>query len=617
MKTKSTKWFTGAIMSAVLASGFTACSDDHFDINSDVLGKTTIWENIKSKPELSEYADILNSVYYSQTEVKTTPETYADIFNGDQTFTVWAPVNGSFPYSYYKNLIASGNRDSIYKVEKELIRNNMTRYTYVINGMDSVKLELFNDKAAWLNYDKQTLKSSKITTCNIGASNGVLHITNGPVPYQYNLYEFMAAYPGLDSLNAFIKSYQTLKFNELASTPGPTVDGVATYVDSITYISNFYTNSINAFLEREDSNYVMIMPTNEAWRNTLEKTKNYFKYKSSYKQDVNTQTEQGKDTTYAGVETTFSKEELDSIMNLRSKNAICEKLVFNANWQYEQIPITSIADIRSADARKDSLVTTSRMKFKKTGTLNQTNKNNTLEIDDYATLFGNADPIETSNGYAYVVNSFNYPSTSYAPVLDYSASLLYETCDNQCTPNYKTQTNIVKNYITDPETGIKRDSTFKYDYFVLGPKSSTSNPGAFFRLNNVLSCKYDIFVVIGYNTNYSLPNKFRAYISYDNADKRINNEVLKNPNEDAIDAKEASIYNTNYFVNKPLIDEDGNFNFTDTICIAKDFEFPVCYYGIPNAYPVIQIKSNFTSSEKAYYSREIWINSIILKAKEN
>lgn len=615
------KWLTGSVMTAALAAGISACSDDHFDISPDAAGKLTIWQNIKSNSALSDYADILEKVYYSQTEEKTTPETYADILDGDQTFTVWAPVNDSFNYSYYKGLLETGNRDSIYKVEKELIRNNMTRYSHVITGSDSVKLDLFNDKAAWLNFDKKTIKGVAITEPNVGASNGVLHITSGAVAYQPNLYEFLATRSDLDSINTFIKGWQTIEFNENASTQGPTVDGQITWVDSITYVSNDYTTGfMNAHLEREDSSYVMIIPTNEAWRNTVEKAKKYFHFKASYRQDVHTQTEAGADTTITGVETSFTQLELDSLLNLYSKNAICQDLAFNANWQYEQIPITSINDIRAIDARKDSLVSTALTKFKKTGTLNVTNRNNTVEVDNFATMFGNAEPIEVSNGYAYIVNDFAYPITTYAPNKDLDARMYYESCDNQCNPSTKQWVFESHETLTDEEGKeiASRDSTYAYDYFVMSNKTSTAHPGAFFQLPNVLSCKYDIYAVIGYNTDYNLQNKFRAYISYDNETKRVENEALKNPNEDAVDATGASLFGGNYFVNRePTVNEDLTVNYTDTICIAKDFEFPVSYMGLSQAYPLIQLKSNFTSSERNYYSREIWVNAIIMKVKED
>jgi len=621
MKIKNIKWLTGSLMTAALAAGITACSDDHFDISSDAAGKQTIWQNIQANnDQLSEYADILQSVYYSQSEDKVTAETYADLLNGEQTFTIWAPVNGSFNYSYYKDLLKSGVRENIYKVEKELIRNNMTRYSNVINGTDSVKIDLFNSKSAWLNYGKQTLKGVAIRKANIGASNGVLHITSAAVEYQPNLYEYLASRADLDSINTFIKSFQTNEFDENASAKGPTIDGKITYVDSVTYLSNDYTQSfMNAYLDREDSSYAMVIPTNEAWKSMLEKTRKYFNFKSSYKQDINTQTETGADTLIQGVETAFTQAEIDSLNNLYAKNAICQNLAFNAKWQYEQIPITTIADIQAADARQDSLHSTAFTKFKKTGTLNQTNKalasgiSNTVEVDNFANIFGNADPVEVSNGYAYVVNNFAFPFKSFAPDID---ELYYESCDNMCEPYTTTKTYTRPTVIIDGDT-VKSDSTFKYTYLAMKNKSTSSHPGAYFRVPQVLSCKYDIYVVIGYNTDYNLQNKFYAYISYDNAEKRLSDQRLHNMNEGAVDAQGESIYDTDFFVNRGIhYNDKGEIDYTDTICIAKDFEFPVCYAGLTSAYPVINIKSSFKSTEKAFYSREIWVNSIILKSKE-
>lgn len=610
-------WYLSAVAMFVLTLSSVSCTDDHFDISSAAEGKQTIWQNIQSRPDLSQYADILQSVYYSQSESKTTSETYAQLFDGDQTFTVWAPVNDSFDYAYYKRLLATGVRDSIYKVETQLIRNNMTRYSHIISGSDSIKLDLFNNKAAWLNNGKLTIKGLLISEPNVGASNGIIHITDGAMAYQPNLYEFLASRPDLDSINAFIKSYQTLEFNKYASTQGPTINGEVTWVDSVTYISNDYTsNFMNAYLSTEDSNYVMIVPTNTAWETVLAKTKNNFKYKATYKQDINTQTETGADTVITGVETKFTQAEIDSIVNLYSKNAICENLVFNANWQFERIPITSLDDIKAVDARQDSLLSTAGLKLKKTGTWNLTNRTNCVEIDDFANLFDNAEPIELSNGYAYIVNSFNFPYTVYTPNRYLEAARCYESCDNMCAIGTKSISYVSPTYSFGDET-FTSDSTYRYDYVMMSNKNSTSHPGAFFMLPQVQSCKYDIFVVIGYNTNYKLPNKFRAYISYDTEAKRINNEALKNPNEDALDAKGNSITGSNFFVNKGIrLNNDGSLAFTDTICVAKDFEFPVSYYGLSNAYPVLQLKSNFSSTEKALYSREIWVSSIILKPKE-
>ena len=621
----------------------TGCQDDHFDIvSTQVNGDKTIWQNIQSRPELSQFADILKNVKYSQTEEKTTNETYADLFDGDQVFTVWAPANGKFDYEYYKELLATGDRDSIYKVETELIRNNMTRFSNVISGSDSVKLSLFNSKFAWLNYGNKTIKGVEITTSNIGASNGVLHITDAAIAYQPNLYEYLATRTELDSINKFIKSFQTTEFNEQASTQGPTVNGVATWVDSVTYMSNDYTTSfMNAHINREDSNYVMIVPTNDAWAKTLEKTRKYFKYKTAKYQQYNPDTEKTDDRN------ALSQVQVDSLQNLFAKNAICQNLVFNANWQYGRIPITSISDIEAADEHLDSLRSTAGMKFKKTGTLNSSNSPTlTTEIDSYAKMFGNADPVELSNGYAYTVNEYTYPYTIFASDYDMSAQSCYEnaTSNINVTPRYQwtREEHIeVRDTIYNEETGepevdeetgevlttlvASHDSIYNYNYMVF-TATGNSQPRMWFKLENVLSCKYDIYIVVGYNYEAGRQNRFTATIRY-NGEQTASNlpfYICTNQDENAVDATGASIYGDTHFVNKKAtVDENLVTNYTDTICLAKDFEFPVSYYGLQaidgmsNTYPLLEIMMDVNNSQAlSTYTRELRINAIILKSKE-
>lgn len=148
-----------------------------------------------------------------------------------------------------------------------------------------------------------------------------------------------------------------------------------------------------------------------------------------------------------------------------------------------------------------------------------------------------------------------FPYSFYAPKRDLDARSYYESADNNCVPSSRTWSLQSHLSITDPETGeetASRDSTYKYSYLVMTNKTATAHPGAFFQLNNTLSCTYDIYVVIGYNYDAQLQNKFRVYISYDTDTKRIINEVLKNPNEDMISPKGENLHNTNFYVNKNL-----------------------------------------------------------------
>ena len=63
MNKKHIKYLQGAIMGAACVAALASCADDHFDINPDVAGRTTLWENIKSNENLSQFASILNRVH--------------------------------------------------------------------------------------------------------------------------------------------------------------------------------------------------------------------------------------------------------------------------------------------------------------------------------------------------------------------------------------------------------------------------------------------------------------------------------------------------------------------------------------------------------------------------
>ena len=595
MKRKFNRWLKGAFISSVVIAGLTSCADDHFDINPSVSGRNTLWENISSNEDLSEFADILQRVRYSKSEGITTVETYADLFSNNQTFTVWAPKNGSFDYEKYDALLETGDPLDAYRVEKELIRNSMVRFSYVMTGNDSIKLELFNSKTAVFNCGKATMKGQQIITPNIGSSNGILHVIDGAVAYQPNMYEYISNIEGLDSLYAFLNKYQKTEFSENLSTSGPTVDGLITWVDSVFVTNNEFLNSIQAYLTREDSSYVMILPTNDAWTTALSTTRKYYNYKNSYKQDVATTTTAGKDTLISGVETVFTQLELDSIVEFRSKAAIARNLVFNANTQWGK----DHNDF-AVEGACDSLKTTTGQIF----------------YDPFsARLFAGASPVEVSNGYAYVVNTFNYrpeDSWAYDKIYETENFSVLESSDANCIAN--TASFKISDFTAlEDSFGIQTiDTVISYSAFQMSPKTSTSQPGATFMLKNTLSCKYDIYVLMAYNSYDNKPNKFQVAIAYDTESKREKNERLKNPNEGD------EYYNTTYFVNKaPYIDETGRPHYVDSVLVAKDFELPVCYEGLDNAYVTLNIKSNLRSSERNKYSRELLIDKIVLKAKEN
>ena len=586
------KWLGGTMIAMAAFAFLSSCSDDHFDIDPGVSSRQTLWGSIKSRSELSQFADILSRTKYSKNEKTKTPQTYADLLDHDQTFTIWAPKDGTFDYEFYNNLLNTGKAEDSYRVEKELIRNSMTRFSHVMTGSDKMELDLFNSKTAVFDCGQGTIKSQKIVTPNVGASNGVLHITDGAVEYQPNVYEFIATRSDLDSLNAYIKAYEKFEFSEAQSTQGPTVNGQITWVDSVTFLSNDYLfGTLHAYLNREDSLYAMIMPTNKAWSEALERTQKFYHYKGNYVQTIVRVDANGNEST-SSVTTALSDMERDSMTNLYSKNAIIGDYVFNARYQHGY----SYKDFNKAGAC-DSLVNTINRVF-----YDPVN----------ASLFDGQEPIEVSNGYVYVVDNFNLKVEDGwgEPMENQAEEFRYIDSYTGCTP---TQLNLKQRFRVEDENNPENvvDSIVEVKLLRTVQTSSAANPSVTFKMPETMSCKYDIYVLMAYNTEANLPNKFRAQISYHTADE--SKSSMENVN---LNVPEGMPGEGRDFENRPPRIENGQLVYVDSILVAKDFEFPVCYKGLSDAYATLRLNSYVTSRQTSQYSREMWIDQIVLKAKE-
>lgn len=590
------KWCTGTILAASMLCG-QSCSDDHFTIDPEVAGRTTLWENISSQKNLSEFADILSRVHYSKSEGSTTSQTYADLLNHDQVFTLWVPQNGTFDYERWNALLNDKTQSSAYKVEKELIRNCMTRFSHLLMGGNATQLALFNSKTAVFDCGNATIKGQKIIQHNIGTSNGVLHVTDGAIEYQPNLYEYLSDGQGIDSLNAFIKENEELAFDEDASTQGPTIDGNITWVDSVTTIRNTYlTNEMRAHLNREDSLYAMIMPTNKAWDAAYEEIAKYYKYMPEYSQSVVTSIASDGTETKETRTKKFSDAELDSISGYNVKDVITRNLTFNVNEQYGH----SYTDF-SQEGKCDSLTNTVGKVF---------------QDPQSARLFDKVEPVVLSNGYAYVVDNYNFsPEDTWAQEKVYNAYFCetYSRCIRPSVQRLNVKyTYYIKEQVMQDgvETTIvtPRDTVIRISVLKAPGANYTVNNTVTFALPNTLSCKYDVYAVMAYNNDEKRPYRLRATMTYhDGTSSKTKNEVLyTDPTTKARD----------FYTKEPYVDENNQFHYCDSVLLAKDFEFPVCYYGLSDyAYATLTLQSYRPSSERNLYTNELLIEKIVLVPK--
>ncbi len=589
----------GVVLTAMTSLTMTSCDDDHFTVDPTIAGKGNVWENISQTPELSEFASILKRVYFSTSENTVTTQTYADLISHDQTFTVWAPKNGTFNYEIWNRMLESGDRKQIYEVETQLIRNCMTRYSHVLNGNKQENITFFNSKKGVFDCAARTINGVNITDANLGCNNGVLHITDGPVVYMPNLYEYINSQSNLTQLSTFLKQYEKEEFNEAASTQGPTIDGNITWVDSITYLTNTYFNGryLNAYINREDSNYVMILPTDECWNAEYEKMNSYYNYVPTYIQSVTTVSVSGSTITESTerLTTTFTDEELDSIKHFRTCDAIARNLCFNHNYQFGH----DYKDMATEGAC-DSIQSTSGLIFYDPAS---------------AALFNKVEPVQLSNGYAYVVDDFKYDlKDTWLDEVKYEAERNYESYE-YCTIDRN------RIYIDNPWRYVEMesedavpftptDTVIETTAITLNPQRATSNTSVLIKAPNTLSCKYDIVAVMVYNIDKMLPYQFRAYVNYHNA-KQTQDRVQLMPIEGVNGTDKL------FRTKKPHVDEKGMLQFNDSVLLAQDFEFPVCYYGLSDAYVTVQLQSNISSRDRSFYTNEIIVDKIIFIPKEN
>lgn len=266
----------GALIIAALltaAGGFTSCSDwdDHYD-NSSVDGSnTTLWDEIASRPELSDFAEVLqNTTVFRQH--KKTNVSYASLLQGGQALTVLAPVNGTFNKDSIIALTQTAQGDSA--VEMFFVKNHLASKLYsVINA--ETPMRMLNNKRVMIK-DNQ-IGDVSLKDANVHSKNGILHVMQSQMPYTYTVYETLTQLPEFSGAGDKLKGYNEDYFLPEASVSSGLVDGVPVYVDSVVVERNILMNAIG-LLNEEDSTYYVTVPTNAGWQKAWDKASSYFRY---------------------------------------------------------------------------------------------------------------------------------------------------------------------------------------------------------------------------------------------------------------------------------------------------------------------------------------------------
>ena len=475
MITKNIKYLLSSCLAGfALCVGTIACSDwsDHYEDISDAgIAGGTLWEQMKANAQLSDFCEVLE-----QTKVyrmhKKTPISYADLLSSGQSFTVMAPLNGTFNKDSLLRLVQTVAGDSA--VEKNFVQNHITRLL-VSSKPGSTKMLMLNQK--YLVMTDGRVDDVNVAQANNKASNGVLHVMQRALAYNHNLYEMLCNHPQLHLIGDNLRRFNEDEFDPDASVSNGSVDGVPIYVDSVIYERNRLLSSIG-HLNNEDSTYLVVVPTTEGWGKVWDETSRYFLYDKSL-------------------------EKRDSLQQYYTMLALLEDAVFNMTDQKSVTDsLVSVPYVRT---------TRSFEKGKKVYHVFQ------RPFEPGGILYG-AHPLKSSNGTVYATDDWTFsPLNTYFKDIYVEA----ESTDAIILP-VKECSYIAHRQAVDSISG-------KAYLEIIPEKAKTSNWEITFQVNNTLSGDYDVCAIVlpqsVAGTGSTKPCKFKAAINYFDED---NNEQTFN-----------------------------------------------------------------------------------------
>lgn len=453
---------------AAVAFGLAGCSDwdDHYAQDGGASGGSgaSLWATISGNEKLSDFASLLQRTGYDQ------------ILATDQTYTVWAPENGSLDMTTLTAMTDSA-------IVAELIKNHVTRGSYLASGKVNERVHLLNGKVKTFEGAgaAYTMDGISLDETNIPVGNGVLHTLAGRMSFEPNLYEYLYRDDNTSDIAALFTKYATKEIDTENSVAGPTKNGELTYLDTVIVEDNDLFYTIDAKMDVEDSAYTMVLPTNNAWQKAKEHLSSYYTYPSTGQFTKYTiSVKEGQLDVASGEKVAV---DADSLRNSNSELAILNDLLFSHN-------VYGNGKLENGTTGLDSLVSTTRGVFKNTVTRTDGTE---LRLNDASDIF--ADPkgqwVELSNGRAYVADSLRHrPWLGWAPILkSYAVSVGIGATSASSAGGVR----VSSSERIDTVPGSLHDAG---SYYMVTANGTGSKPAAYFDAPALLSTSYAVYMTM-------------------------------------------------------------------------------------------------------------------------
>ena len=595
-KCKSTRFTRRVSLSSFLAVALliVSCSD-RSDYNtvpeSQLTSGTSLWQNIVSNGSLNDFATLVQKSGF-------------DInLKGANYYTVMAPLDGTYDMQQFLTADSA-------KATEQFVKQHIANYSTVISGDQTYMLRTQNGKIHYINSQGVTDAEGRdyvnFALTNAPASNGILHILKGQLPWRPNVYEYTDSAENCNKFKAYVKKFETSYIDVENSVPGPPdVNGKITYLDSTIVYTNSYYNRLFIGADVEDSTYTMVYLNDNAWNTAEAKMVPEFKYVETYKYNDWENIEAAKKTAVnASMPADVAMKELavdaelynDSVYKYQMTNRLSFSMANpnNKKWLDPDRTVTVEDD--------DTIVTTHDLRI----------PGGALTIQQYGVNIGGNKVKNLSNGYARIINEIGFKSwDTYKQCRVYNSRReipYYHPVNSTVSTQYLSKVELSErdslwndmraagkpfiDKVVIPKLYDKRfDSNLQY---VRINTNSSTNSSFCVALRNVLATTYRVIMVTvppqveeDYNNEPAKKQKFSFWIDYfDGTNQKV----------DALTPAVSEI-------------ESNKFAYFD----LGEVTFPMCYLGL-DAYPTLRVQC--TNKSEPEYEPVIRLAGVILIPKE-
>lgn len=605
----------------------------------------SLWDLLESRSDLSKFREIVGKTPYYRDEFQraytlngadTIYYTFKDVLKANTHMTIWAPVNDALTEDEWAEYSAMAGTNG-YLLQMQLLGNHISLQSKAMSASGQEKVSLINGKNALFDCSEGMFQKAKVVESNISAHNGVMHIISAANKYKYSLYEYIKYVSDASILRDYILQREVVSFKEgaqeecLLDENGYPIYTISAVLDNMMFNHLSYNPTdlnaddawmndlkmFNAPINSDDSTFIMIIPTDAAWQNAVERLQSKYNYVSTYpRMDmVNKSTTRIRATSIYGARHSYTTgkgyETVDSLQSVNISMDIVRPLVFNLNMQPQVAgqawTLKEFMD-KAGYEQCEYLVTTAG------DTIRDIYEGGTL-VWSKSSLFENCEIQDVSNGYALIASEWNFPRQYWMRdiVVDCTTDNVYEKQSSTNVSDMIMNNSLAAGWIDEYGRVCKENylkvvgrSSSTYPKVAIGLKDSKQSEA------HVMSGRYDIQIVL-------VPHWYET----SEAERDADAPVLKNRLVCTLYLwAERLISNTDFKYTKQMKLVSDKIEYSgekvDTITVWTDVDFPASYKNLLETYPVLQIESDRLSSTETQegYSRAFNIDRIILKSKD-